>query len=170
MATNRIFEANLFTPAGQWLGKAKEVVLPEITAMTTDYEGLGSIGKKQYFTGFEAMEGSVTWNSVITDAWRETAVMNSVVPIMVRANMESHDEEGLDSEVPVVYYLNVMFKSLALGSFKSQEQTEHAQNFAVYSIKMEVDGTEEFYLDTSAQIYRVGGVDQIATRNANLGI
>ncbi|MNT98798.1 Phage tail tube protein FII [compost metagenome] len=66
-------------------------------------------------------------------------------------------------------FLTVLFKKNPLGSFKQNDNAEFSSGFAAYYVKQQLAGKDIVELDVLANIYKVGGVDQLDLYRANLG-
>lgn len=66
--------------------------------------------------------------------------------------------------------MTVMFKEYQLGSFKPREATKFETPFSATYVRQVVAGNETLLLDYLANIYKVGGEDQLSEYRANLGL
>ena len=74
---------------------------------------------------------------------------------------------GLDR---LVTLMTIQFKEYQLGSYKPRENASFESPFSATYVKQVINGEEMLLLDYLANIYRVGGVDQLAKYRANLGL
>lgn len=166
---NKVTNANIYVNGDSLLGKAKEIELPTLKQMTADHEALGMVGKVALFSGIDKLEGKIEWNAIYKDVMKLVADPTKSHQIQVRANLETHDSSGLASQVPAVAYLTVRFRGLPMGNFKQHENVELSSEYDCYYAKYEIDGEEMFEFDPMANIYKVGGVDILATYRNNIG-
>lgn len=165
-----LYNAQVFGPNNSFFGVVKEVALPEIKAKTSVHSGLGAVGDSSFNTGFEILEGSITWSSIYPDAIAEFLDMGAVIPLMIRGNQDIYSGSALDGQVPVVVHLRVMTTTFQLGTLTAHEMTEHQMSFTANYLKLEVDGVEQIAYDAQANVYRVQGVDKLARFRANIGL
>ncbi len=78
-------------------------------------------------------------------------------------------QQGLIDEIPLVTFLTIMFKKNPLGTFKQHENAEFSSSFTCTYIRQVLDGEELLQLDYLANIFRVGGVDQLTDYRINIG-
>lgn len=166
---NSLTNANVYVEGNNMLGRASEIELPNVTHKMSDHEGLGMIGMVEFFSGIEKLEGKIKWNAFYKDALGFISDPTRTVQLMVRGNLETYESAGKTAEVPVIVYLTVQFKSIPLGNYVQHENVELESDYSAYSVKMEIDGEPILEIDLLAQIYKVGGVDIMATYRANIG-
>ena len=166
---NRITNANIYVDGNCLLGKAEEIKLPDITAMMSEHKALGMVGKIELPSGFEKMEGEIKWNSFYRDVWLKMNNAYSMVQLQVRSSVETYGAMGRMQQQPLVTFLSVMFKKNPMGTFKQNDNAEFSSSFACYYIKQQLAGEDMLELDVLANIYKVGGVDQLDIYRNNIG-
>ena len=166
---NRVTNANIYVDGNCLLGKAEEIKLPDITAMMSEHKALGMVGKIELPSGFEKMEGEIKWNSFYRDVWLKMNNPYSMVQLQVRSNVETYGAMGRMQQQPLVTFLSVMFKKNPMGTFKQNDNAEFSSSFACYYIKQQLAGEDMLELDVLANIYKVGGVDQLDIYRNNIG-
>ena len=166
---NSITNANIYLNGTSLLGRAEEIKMPDITAMMTERKALGMVGKIELPTGFDKLEGEIKWNSLYEDAAVVTANPFTSVSLQCRSSIETFGSQGRIDEQTMVTYLTVMFKKNPLGTFKQHENAEFSSSFTCTYIKQVLDGEELLELDYLANIFRVGGVDQLTDYRINIG-
>ena len=166
---NKLSNANVYIDGTSLLGRVKEAELPEVMQKMVEHSALGMIGVVEFPAGFEKMEGKISWNSFYKDAFLKVSDHSKTFKVQLRGNLETYNSDDKQGEVSYVVYMNIRFKKAPTGNFKQHENVELESEFACYSIKVEVDGTEILEFDPMANIYRVNGVDKMATYRANIG-
>lgn len=166
---NQIVNANIYVNGNSQVGRAKEIKLPDISLIMNEYKGLGMVGSIEIFSGFEKLEGEITWNSFYPDTF--TACYNPIknMKLMIRANLQTFTQEGIIGEVPLVTQLNVAFKKNPAGTYKPTEAAEFQSSIAIYSIVQKQAGREMLAFDPVNNIYRVDGEDLLEKFRANIG-
>ena len=166
---NRVTNANIYVDGNCLLGKAEEIKLPDITTVMSEHKALGMVGKIELPSGFEKMEGEIKWNSFYRDVWLKMNNPYSMVQLQVRSNVETYGAMGRMQQQPLVTFLSVMFKKNPMGTFKQNDNAEFSSSFACYYIKQQLAGEDLLELDVLANIYKVGGVDQLDIYRNNIG-
>ena len=166
---NRVTNANIYVDGNCLLGKAEEIKLPDITAMMSEHKALGMVGKIELPSGFEKLEGEIKWNSFYRDVWLKMNNQYSMVQLQVRSSVETYGAMGRMQQQPLVTFLSVMFKKNPMGTFKQNDNAEFSSSFACYYIKQQLAGEDLLELDVLANIYKVGGVDQLDIYRNNIG-
>ena len=166
---NRVTNANIYVDGNCLLGKAEEIKLPDITTVMSEHKALGMVGKIELPSGFEKMEGEIKWNSFYRDVWLKMNNQYSMVQLQVRSNVETYGAMGRMQQQPLVTFLSVMFKKNPMGTFKQNDNAEFSSSFACYYIKQQLAGEDMLELDVLANIYKVGGVDQLDIYRNNIG-
>lgn len=166
---NRVTNANIYVDGNCLLGKAEEIKLPDITTVMSEHKALGMVGKIELPSGFEKMEGEIKWNSFYRDVWLKMNNQYSMVQLQVRSSVETYGAMGRMQQQPLVTFLSVMFKKNPMGTFKQNDNAEFSSSFACYYIKQQLAGEDMLELDVLANIYKVGGVDQLDIYRNNIG-
>ena len=166
---NRITNANIYVNGNSLLGRAEEIKLPDISAIMQEHKALGMVGKIELPSGFDKLEGEVKWNSLYEEAAKAMANPFKAVQLQCRSSIETYGPGGRIEEVPLATFLTVMFKKNPLGTFKQHENAEFSSSFTCTYIKQVMDGEELLELDYLANIFRVGGVDQLTDYRINIG-
>ena len=162
MQINAIFNANIYVNGNSLLGQASEIKLPDVEVSQDEYKGLGLAGTIKLPSGVEALEGEITWNSFYENVFATVYHPFKAVQLMVRADIQKHDAQGLASEVPLVTILTGTFSKNPLGSYKPKEKAEFSSTFQAHEVRQLVDGKEVFYFNAFKNEYRVNGSDVLA--------
>lgn len=169
-AINKLTNANVYLEGNSLLGMAEEITLPELNGKMADHKALGMIGHLEFWAGLDKMEAKVKWNSFYPSVMRKSADPTKAVKLQVRSSLESFDSSGRTAQQSVVCYITGMFKKHPGGAFKQHDNVELENTLNVSYIKLEIAGSVIYEVDVLANIYRVDGVDIMATYRSNLGI
>lgn len=170
ISINKVTNCNIYLEGSSLMGQAKEVMLPTVENKMAPHNALGMIGDMEVPSGIQAMEATIVWNSFYADALKKLGVLSGAVKIQVRFSVDEYNSSGgLTSRKPGVVYMTCQPKNFPLGSFKQHENVELESKVTVYAVKLEIDSEVIMDLDLNANIYIVGGVDQLAQYRANLG-
>jgi P2 family phage contractile tail tube protein len=168
--TNLLTEANVYLEDRSMLGQVKEIKLPEIGWKMVDQAALGLVGAIKLPAGIEALEGELAWNSFYPDIMIRAARFKRFLPLVIFGSLETYEQGGLVQESPVVTRLRVFFSKLPLGTMKQHEPVEAPSSFTCYYVRQEIAGQNVLEFDPLANIYRVGGEDQLSNFRRNLGM
>lgn len=167
---NRLTNANVYINGVSQLGKAEEISLPVVKQVMTEHKSLGLVGKMEFASGIDKMEAKIKWNSFYSDVFKKFASPFSTLNLQCRSSIERYDSTGRVAQIPYVVYMTAYAKDFPLGNFKAQDNVELESNLSVTYIKIEENGESVLEIDVLANIYKVGGVDQLALYRQNLGI
>jgi len=170
LQAHRITNAAVYLNGNSYFGRAEEVDLGSVNAVTSDFAGLGLVGVMELPDGLDKLEGKIIWTSLYEDAAALTASPFTSVSLQCLSSINVHTSAGRTDEVPLASMLTVTFKGHQLGSYKAREVTKYETPFTAMSIRQLIGGREVLMLDYPNNIFRVNGVDQLAKYRANLGM
>ena len=166
---NRITNANIYVDGNCLLGRAEEIKLPDISMIMAEHKALGMVGKIELPAGFDKLEGEIKWNSFYRDVWLKMNEPYTMAQLQVRSSVETYGSGGRMQQLPMVTFMSVMFKKNPMGTFKQNDNAEFSSAFACHYIKQQFNGEDMIELDVLANIYKVGGVDQLDIYRNNIG-
>ncbi len=166
---NRAANANLYMNGASFLGQVEEIQVPDIPIKTVDHKALGMVGTLEFFSGIDKMEGSVKWNSMYAQARITALNYTTMNDIQVRSSVDGYDGTGRKTQVPLVIYLKVMFKNVPGGMWRQHENVDVTSKFNAFYYKENLNGQDIVEIDVLNNIYKVNGVDLLATYRNNIG-
>jgi len=166
---NSLTNANVYIDGIGLLGRAEEAEIPQPRHRMIDYKGLGMAGSAELWGGVEKLEARLRWASFDAEVLTMAASPFQTHSFQVRGSLEQYTSQGRSAELPVVYLMTGVFKDAGAASFKHQAMVETASTISVYHCELYVAGTQIYLYDVFANVYVVGGVDQLSTFRANLG-
>lgn len=166
---NRITNANIYVDGASFLGRAEEINLPMIGFKMSEHKALGMVATMEFFSGFEKMEAKIKWNSFYAEVMKKFANPFKGLSLQCRGSLETWDNSGRITEVPVVCFIKCASKGFPMGNFKQHDNVELETNLAVYYVKQEINGEPIVELDAMSNIFKVDGVDMLAQYKANTG-
>ena len=92
------------------------------------------------------------------------------VQLQCRSNVQVFNNGGLVNEIPLVTTMTITGKEYQLGTHKPRDPTKYETPFSATYVRQMINGDEVVLLDYLANIFRVGGEDQLGRYNRNLGI
>lgn len=167
---HKLTNCNIYADGENYLGRADEVTLPDITGKMVEHKALGMVGSTEFWAGFEKMELRIKWNAPYADAMKLSANPTVVRQIDVRGSVDSFSSIGRDGQIPFLASMQVQFKKAPGGDFKQHEQVDLETMATVQSIRLELDGEVIHEVDVLANVFKVGGEDILAQYRENLGI
>ena len=171
LKVNKVTNANIYMDGGQGLlGKAEEVTCPDVQPKMVDHKALGMIGETELPAGLQKMSAKIKWNAIYPDVMKKTHNVYQSLRLQVRTSVETYEGNTRTAQVPAVIYMTATPKKAGGLVFKAMDNVEREDEFNVTAYKLEIDGEEIVYVDVMANIWRVNGVDQLATYRQNLGI
>jgi P2 family phage contractile tail tube protein len=120
--------------------------------------------------GMDKMELSMKWSTVDPVAMRKVSNAYRSWDFQVRSSMERYEAQGRTAQDSYVAYFRGMPKNIAGQNFKQHDNVEAESKFSITYYKLEINGAIIYEVDVLNNIYRVDGVDLLATYRANLGI
>lgn len=167
---NRLTNANVYLENKSMLGRAQEIQLPALKAVMTDHVALGMVGKLQYPSGIDKLEGKIIWNSFYDDVFQKFANPYKAIRLMVRSSVEVYQGGDRVDQKACVCYLTCQSTGFPLGNYKQNDNVELENDLSITYLKLEYDGQTQVEFDAEANIFSVAGVDLLSQYRANLGI
>lgn len=169
ITVKRVTNANMYLDGNSLLGKLEEIQLPVIKFKAAEHKALGMIGVVEFFSGIEKLEAKAKWNSFYNDVLLKVADPFKTLSVQVRSSVETYGATGRTEEKPLVAYMTVQSKDFPAGTFKQHDNAELESTLNVIYYKLVIDGKDIVEIDVMSNIYKVNGVDVLATYRANIG-
>ncbi|MFC5372896.1 phage major tail tube protein [Brevundimonas faecalis] len=138
--------------------------LPVIKFKTDEHKDGGMDAPEDIALGMEKLEWELTLNKLSPIALK--TVGRPDVPITLRGSME--DEAG--NKKPVVAQLRTPVFEVDKGEWGEAKKVELKLKGTATYYRLTIGGEEIYEIDTRGLVRRIGGVDQLAQRRANLGL
>ncbi len=128
----RITNATIYLEDNSLVGVAREIQLPKLEWHEVEHESLGQVAVfKTPARAMQALEGSITWESIDPDIARRT--LNPARAITIQAHHEQDvwgpDGHVAEDSVTIVTIMRCLFKSAELEALKNSEQAGWEQEF-----------------------------------------
>ncbi len=166
---NSLTNANIYIDGVGLLGRAAEVEIPQPRHRMIEYKGLGMVGTAELWSGVDKLEAKIKWSSFDAETLTMSASPFQTHSFQVRGSLEQYTSQGRSAELPVVYLMTGVFKDAGTANLKHQAMVDTNSVVSVYHCELYVAGTQIYLYDVFANVYVVGGVDQLSTFRANLG-
>lgn len=167
MLDNILKNMNLFVDGRGQAGNIEEITLPKLTSKTEEYRNGGMDAPIEVEMGMEKLEADFT----LTNFDKEVLKLFGLAPgnvkaVTVRGSLASED----GTETGVTINLRGMIKEFDGGSWKPGDKSTQKFAVALRYYKLVVGGEVIHEIDVPNMIRIIGGVDQLATQRANLGL
>lgn len=147
-----------------FLGRLAGGALPKVKIKTDEHRDGGMDGATDLDFGLEKMEASLTFSEYDPNILK--AVGRRDAPITLRGSAE--DENG--GGEAIVANLRGLVVEADPGEWKAGEPKVEAKlNMTPDFYRLTIGGEEIYEIDVLGCVRRIGGVDQLAQRRANLG-
>lgn len=161
--------ANVYIDGIGLLGRAEEIEIPQPRHKMLDYKGLGMAGTAELWAGVDKLEARIRWASFDPEPLALAASPFQTHSFQVRGDLEQYTSQGRSAELPVVYLMTGVFKDAGSATFRHQAMVETHSTVSVYHCELYVAGAQIYLYDVFANLYVVGGVDQLSAFRVNLG-
>src|ERR1035437_8785806 len=165
---NSLTNANIYIDGVGLLGRAEEIEIANPKHKMIDYKGLGMAGTAELWAGVEKLESIIKWTSFDASTLTMSSSPFQTHSFQARGSLEQYTSQGRSAELPVVYLMTGVFKDAGTANFKHQAMVETNSTVSVYHCELYVGGTRIYLYDVFANVYVVGGVDQLSTFRVNL--
>lgn len=165
---HKITDGVVYLDGKTMLGKCESVDMPELKFLFEEFKAMGMIGKMELPTNaIDKLEGKMKMNSLYADVSRQLTPFRAR-QIQVRSSVSVFNNMGRVSEVPLVTFLTISPKNMPLGKLGDKKNVDFEYDFACTYVKQVMDGVEIVEYDAMANIFKIGGVDQLADYRANV--
>lgn len=166
---SRITNANVYLEDNSLLGRLEECELDDLKVLEEEHKALGMVGKIKLPVGFDSLSGKLKWAAITPAIRKIIANPFQAARLQLRANIQVHGSKGLKEEQALVLHLTVNFTAIPLGKFSQHGNPDRTSAFTATYVKEIIAGEETFEFDYFANTFRIGGADQLATYNDNIG-
>lgn len=166
----RLINFRVYNDGNDLLGVAT-VELPEITAMSETVSGAGIAGEVEspILGHFESMTTTFTWRTIEKGAMELSKQKAHSVDI--RGAQQVHNTaDGTYESVAIRASMRITPKTVSLGSFEPNAQTETEQEFEVTYIKLFIAGKCVLEIDKYNYVAKFGDEDMLAGVRKALGL
>ncbi len=166
----KVTNGNLYLDGSNLLGKVQEATLPEIVSKMSEFNALGMVGTTEYPSGFEMMEMTTVLHAYDEALLASLGDPNTRHRLQLRTQIDDYSSSGVTQQIPAVIYATASAKKVPMGAYTAHERVTQEITWSVYYCRLEINGNAVIEYDAVANIYKVGGVDKLATYRANLGL
>lgn len=138
--------------------------LPVVKVKTEGHRDGGMDGEEDLDLGIEKLEWEITLSELSAIGLKLVGRTNA--PITLRGSME--DEDG--NKRPVVAQMRGLVIGADPGEWGEVKKTEFKLSGTANYYRLTIGGEEIYEIDVRGLVRRIGGVDQLAQRRANLGL
>jgi P2 family phage contractile tail tube protein len=166
---NSLTNANVYIDGVGLLGRAEEIEVAHPRQRMIDYKGLGMAGTAELWAGVDKLESQIKWASFDPEVLTFSTSPFKAHYFQARGNLEQYTSQGRSAELPVVYLMTGVFKDAGSPVFRQHQMVQTTSAVSVYHAELYVAGVQIYLYDVFANLYLVGGVDQLANFRSNLG-
>ena len=151
------------------LGMA-EGTIPALEAMTSEVKGAGVAGTVDSIVlgHFNSTTLNLKWRTVTDDFFKLYRHITNTIEL--HASLQRYESAlGVYLTEPLYVYLKATTKSSTPGNLVSGDNMDTEMEFEITYMKIYLAGKERVELDKYNYIYRVDGIDYLATVRADLG-
>lgn len=169
MQINKILNANVYLDGtNSQMGRASEITLPDVAAKMIEHSGLGMIGTIEIPAGLEKLQLKIKWSGFYADLMKLRLNPFAAHKFQVRANVETYGAGGRTAETPLKVFMTGSWSKAPLGGLKPMEALEQDDELAVTYLKVVLGNDELVEIDVLENIWKVGGVDVLASFRQNV--
>lgn len=165
----RVTNANIYLDGASLLGRVGSFNAPTITFKQSEHNALGLNGSLEYYGGIDKLEGTLQLTSIDKDVLKKLSPFRAN-RVQVRSSVEEYQGGSRVAQVPSIVYLTLTPKSIPTGNYQRHDNVEMEIGYSCTYIKHEVGGETLIEIDVEANIFKINGVDELATYRQNLGI
>jgi P2 family phage contractile tail tube protein len=166
---NSLTNANVYIDGVGLLGRAEEIEVAHPRQRMIDYKGLGMAGTAELWAGVDKLESQIKWAAFDPEVLTLSTSPFKAHYFQARGNLEQYTSQGRSAELPVVYLMTGVFKDAGSPVFRQHQMVQTTSAVSVYHAELYVAGVQIYLYDVFANLYLVGGVDQLANFRSNLG-
>ncbi len=162
---------NIYDSESNMLLGVAEVELPNFEAMSETISGAGLAGEIDMPTlgHFGSMTVSLSWRTMNANITKLLAPKAHQLDF--RASVQNYDKNtGTITSVSVKHTVTVVPKSTGFGNLNVGTGSDSSSEFELVYIKTLIDGVEAVEYDKFNYIFRVHGVDHLASVRRDLGL
>jgi P2 family phage contractile tail tube protein len=158
---------NLFVDGRGQAGNIEEITLPKLTSKTEEFRNGGMDAPVEVEMGMEKLEMDFTLTRFDKEILKLYGLSSgNIKPLTIRGSLSSED----GTETGVIINCRGMIKEVDGGSWKPGDKATLKLSVALRYYKLTVGGEVIHEIDVPNMIRIIGGVDQLATQRANLGL
>ena len=160
----KINDYNVYLDGIQMIGVAASATLPEINQKTSTVSGAGINGEMDSPTigQFESMEQEIQFNTLYSSAVGMLSPM-STVKLTFRAAQQVYDKSGGYAFKGLRVVEMGRVKKFKPGKLEKGESMEATVTLELSCIMIEVNGNQILEVDKLNGVYKVNGVDMLAS-------
>lgn len=170
MSVSKISRAALYIDGLGYLDTVKELPVPGPTFSVDEWSSLASIGKVSLQNMFDAMSMEIAWQNLDGDSRKTLSNPFAMRDLQVRYNRQSLGNSVLMQQIGGVYFMRGKFRGVPTAELTAGADMESSSTFDIFYIRHEEAGQAIYEYDPIAYIFKVNGVDMLATERANLGM
>jgi P2 family phage contractile tail tube protein len=165
MLPRTLYNYNLFVDGRGYAGRVDELALPKLTLKVEEHRGGGMDAGVDLDMGMEKLDGQFTLAEYDQEVMKRLFV--SGVPITIRGALT---RQGETQAVPVVIKMTATMKDIDRGTWKAGDKSPMVISYNASSYIESIGGVEVVNIDVVNMRRVIGGVDQLGSIRAAIGV
>lgn len=161
--------SNLFINGTDATGTVKMFEVDNVKAATEKYESLGMLFNKDVPTGFDQVQGKLTFAGPAPALFGEAAFPWESTPFTLLGVMTEKSLTNNNQNQQFKMEMILRPHELGVGKYENQKLTEFERAVMIDKLTLTMGGVEKLAIDSENNIYRVDGVDKWAAYRTLLG-
>lgn len=128
------------------VGLAKEIDLGDIEYNRDEHDPLGGIGAFNTPGKLKAMEGSLHFESYISESFADIHPKKHIA-LQIHADIENWENGGMAMQQKLITHVTVGFYKVPAGKFAQSESTSFETGFSIMALKQVLDGVDMREID-----------------------
>lgn len=158
---------NCYLNGVSFAGRVDEVELPELSVKTEEHRGGGMDGTAELDMGMEAMTAKITLAEHIAEAIKTFGRMDgNATRLQFRGAVQRDGERA----IPLVVDMHGGMKKLGMGSWKAGDKATVEEEMSIRYYKLTLGNEELVEIDVDNMIRKIGGVDELESIRAAIGL
>jgi len=158
---------NLFVNGIGYAGRVTEAELPELSVKTEEHRGGGMDGVAEIDLGMEALGAKLTFAEYVPDILKSFGKLDgNAVRIQLRGALQRDGEPA----IACIVDLHGGFKKNGMGSWKAGDLATNEVEMSVRYYKLSIGGEDLIEVDVDNMRRVIGGVDELASIRAAIGL
>jgi P2 family phage contractile tail tube protein len=159
---------NVFVEGVGYAGRAKKFKLPELGSKLEEHRGAGMDFARQMDVGMENLEASLTMAEFSPEILKLVSIYNgSNTQVTLRG---AYNDDSSPEATPMECKMRGAFHKVAIREHESGTPGEDEYTINLKFIQLTAAGEELYSIDNDNMIRRIGGVDQLESQRAAIGL
>ena len=165
---NLVKQANLIVDGQGYLGKLENAKLPDLKQKVEEWRGGGMLGDIEVTVGFEKMAMPFKLGGIEPGLFKLWGLQNNAVKAFQVLGHAVAEDTGETMSIDA--YIRGKLADVETDEFKPGSQGMSSYEVKIHYYRLRVNDEELIEYDPINLVLKIGGVDQLASMRANLGL